>query len=467
MTENTIYDIFTEPDDSISSDGSIDPMGLRIIWTSIGNRIFGSKLNTISTSVTLYTINLFIHNVIHTFEQKSPQLIAKFTGKQPYDNIEDLRDGLVIFLEGLFAHASLEARENKIGEPIAALPGSSKLNGIKTNNPKHELANFIIADRKGGILVRHILLGIHGRHKGPFREIGIFDQHDYYSNLVLWEKIGALFTRFPNWTSLQTSLHEKLELLLSQKLSSPNPIRLPIDQVGLNENLVLKIKDVLNPATFKDPLIVEFWEEHLGLKIGASGELYSIIKKHNSLRNAGDWEGLIRVCIRDWKGDPTEKEKIVAIQTVEPFLTLIEKVTNRLLLRGTNTLNDPELISFLEQWLNKESIDEQNLKGFLDSYNLNEEPINRLNELFQIYHQSKDSKDVVQFASGLLEFHKKLMTQRGNLPWVSVSATINLTHHRSYNFSARLLGELQTAKWVNNYYLNTLTSLHKGLYTLP
>ncbi|MBK9733192.1 MAG: hypothetical protein IPO83_18210 [Chitinophagaceae bacterium] len=59
MIENSLSNIFTEPDGSIFSDGSIDPMGLRIIWTSMGNRIFGNRLNTISTDIRFFTLNLF------------------------------------------------------------------------------------------------------------------------------------------------------------------------------------------------------------------------------------------------------------------------------------------------------------------------------------------------------------------------------------------------------------------------
>jgi len=56
--DNTLDNIFTEYDESIFSDGSIDAMGLRIIWTSVGSKIFHTKLNTISTDIKLYTLNL-------------------------------------------------------------------------------------------------------------------------------------------------------------------------------------------------------------------------------------------------------------------------------------------------------------------------------------------------------------------------------------------------------------------------
>ena len=64
MLENTLDNIFTDYDESIFSDSSIDPMGLRIIWTSLGGKIFHNKLNTVSTDIKLYTLNLFHHYLI-------------------------------------------------------------------------------------------------------------------------------------------------------------------------------------------------------------------------------------------------------------------------------------------------------------------------------------------------------------------------------------------------------------------
>lgn len=60
--ENKLDNIFTSYDESILSDGSIDPMIFRIIWT-LRNKKFFYKINTISTDITYYTINLF-HNYL-------------------------------------------------------------------------------------------------------------------------------------------------------------------------------------------------------------------------------------------------------------------------------------------------------------------------------------------------------------------------------------------------------------------
>jgi hypothetical protein len=47
---------FTSPNDEIFAEGSIDPMGLRVIWTDLADEIFGGRINTIFKD-TLATIN--------------------------------------------------------------------------------------------------------------------------------------------------------------------------------------------------------------------------------------------------------------------------------------------------------------------------------------------------------------------------------------------------------------------------
>ena len=58
------YDnVFTQPDDSLYKEGSLDPLGIQSVWSNYGQEIFQNKLNTISTDVRNYTINLFHHYI--------------------------------------------------------------------------------------------------------------------------------------------------------------------------------------------------------------------------------------------------------------------------------------------------------------------------------------------------------------------------------------------------------------------
>src|SRR5687767_7567765 len=101
---NNLTDIFTDYDGTIFSDGSIDPLGLLMVWTSLGNRIFHNRLNTISTNIRSYTLNLFHHSVIQQACSQYEDKFINLTNKPPYHNSSELQEGIAIFLECLMAH---------------------------------------------------------------------------------------------------------------------------------------------------------------------------------------------------------------------------------------------------------------------------------------------------------------------------------------------------------------------------
>jgi hypothetical protein len=170
--ENTLDNIFTDFDESIFSDGSIDPMGLRIIWTSIGSKIFHNKLNTISTDIKFYTLNLFHHYLLQKCISEDEDSVNKLIRKKPYYNKSDLFEGLVIFLENLLTNATYN-----VGDSSLMVPGKNKLGNLKRNDAKKQTVEKISVNRDKGILVRQYLLGIHGRHKGPFQQMGVFNEN--------------------------------------------------------------------------------------------------------------------------------------------------------------------------------------------------------------------------------------------------------------------------------------------------
>ena len=159
VIENTLDNIFTDYDESIFSDGSIDPMGLRIIWTSIGSKIFHNKLNTISTDIKLYTLNLFHHYLLQKCASEEEDSINKLIRKKPYFNKSDLFEGLIIFLENLLINATYNQRDSSL-----AVPGINKLSNLKNSESKRSTVEKISVNRDKGILIRQYLLGIHGRH---------------------------------------------------------------------------------------------------------------------------------------------------------------------------------------------------------------------------------------------------------------------------------------------------------------
>ncbi len=65
------YDtLFTEYDDSIAGEVLRDPLGLQVIWSDLGQRIFNYKLTSISNDIRNFTINLFHHYLIRDIVQR-------------------------------------------------------------------------------------------------------------------------------------------------------------------------------------------------------------------------------------------------------------------------------------------------------------------------------------------------------------------------------------------------------------
>lgn len=453
--ENTYTNIFTEFDESIFSDGSIDPMGLRIIWTALGNNIFKNKLNTISTDIRLYTLNLFHHNIIQSYQDKFRNKIINLTGKSPYSNTVDLYNGIIIFLEFILAHAARNINE-KYGTSIS-VPGVSKLSNIMAENPNDARAQFLLVNSEKGILIRHILLGIHGRHKGPFRQMQIFSAADYYSNRAQWQEAGKLFSDKP-WKELHQQLTDIIaKYIFENNRKKEGYIYAPADEV-LNDDLVTKYANVLKNETFKDEALIEYWEKQLGLREGAANLLFEELVK---ARDKEQYEIIIRAASE--KGMPEDNRYIKAICSIESFISRMEKVSQRLLNRGTTSIDDT-LEAFLLNSLKDDNIDLSEIKTYLTEEFLSHEALRRTTELYHIYLTCKQKNDAACLVQQLIDYHKKIMGSRGNLPWLSFGSRDNITQHRSFVFSDNYLASLADNRWVNDYYLSTVLSLYNGLH---
>ncbi len=458
VLENAYTDIFTEFDESIFSDGSIDPMGLRIIWTSLGNAVFHNKLNTISTDIRYYTLNLFHHYVIQNAESRNEDKLFNRLGKAPYFNKQDFDDGLVIFLESLLTHAVY--RINNKGRYFA-VPGISKLSGILAEAPDDERAIYLTVERRTGILIRHILLGIHGRHKGPFQQMGIFQQGNYYADKTVWNEAGQLFDRNP-WDALAGELADILtQKVFDALLSAKGAIKIPVEEV-LNEKLLDLYEAALEDKNFREQEMISFWEKRLGLLEGAARILYEELKEfiHSSGGENLDYEKIIKSA--SGKGDPVFNKYIKAICAIEPLIAGIERMANRLLQRGTSEI-DSALEEFALKVLEDNNINLSLIAEYLTTDYLTQEALNRLKKLYTIYAESRQAKTPEKFIQSLIEYHKNIMESRNNMAWLSYGNN-KITQHRSFNYSAKSLEEMEASRWVNNYYLSTVHSLYKGLY---
>jgi hypothetical protein len=462
MIENKHIDIFTEIDDSIFMDGSIDPMGLRILWTSLGSNIFGNKLNTISNDIRLYTINLFHHWVIYSLEKQFPEKIHRIIGTEAYPGRTDFREGVVIFLECLLVQSIHKLKQQLIQDGQSSIPGTSKLQTLINNEDKN--ATKVEVNKYSGILVRHLQLGIHRRHKGPFIQMDIFGNKDYYFNRVLWEQVDVLFNSIPQWRNLKLELSESVFApLFDQKISQKKYYSINTNDTPISSIILKKYAQILSPENFKKELIVHFWEDRIGLNTGPPSNLYNSLKDYILKRRYLNWENIIRDSLDNWDGDG--REKVEAIVAIEPFLALIGKVSNKLLDKRTHSTIDEETIGFINHKIQTVNLNISEIKKYCDKSFYDQEGLNRILALIYIYNQQLRVPDATVFCESLIDYHSKLMRDRGGLPWVSIDSNHIIKHHRSLYFNEKQLLDLFNNNWVNNYYLTTLFNLYKGLHS--
>lgn len=453
IIENSLDNIFTEFDESIFSDGSIDPMGLRIIWTSIGGKIFHNKLNTISTEIKFYTLNLFHHYLIQKCISEDEDSVNKLIRKNPYYNKSDLFEGLVIFLENLLINATYNVADSSI-----MVPGINKLSNLKRSDTKKKDIDKIVVSRDKGILVRQYLLGIHGRHKGPFQQMCVFSENpeDIYSNSVVWREAAQIFNTSP-WKEASVLLIDLIKnKLLKSNTKSGSYIEYKVDEI-LTENIAKKYVALLNKSNYYRDDIKTFWLSRLGLIQDTAGILYTEYLKQ-SRSNEVDFQKII-VDAYNGSNDPL----LGAINAIEPLLTLTDKCISRILSVTTKDI-DNELKGFIVNWLSNNDVDDSKIKQFLSSDYLNQEAINRLSKLLAIYVDAKNNNNPAEyFIIHLIKYHQEIMKSRGNLAWVSIGVDNKISVHRSNYISEQYLKVLESKKWVNYYYLPTVHSLHKGL----
>jgi hypothetical protein len=450
--ENTLDNIFTDYDESIFSDGSIDPMGLRIIWTSLGSKIFHNKLNTISTDIKLYTLNLFHHYLLQKCALEDEDSINRLIRKKPYFNKSDLFEGLIIFLENLLIHATYNE-----GDSSLVVPGKNKLSNLKNNESKRTSIDRISVSRDKGILVRQYLLGIHGRHKGPFHQMGVFkdSEEDIYNNPEVWREAAEIFKSSP-WKEVATELAELIKTkLLNSTLKSGAFIEYKVQEV-LTPELAQKYVALLNKEIYVKDTIRSFWLSRLGLNQDTAGILYKqYLKQKNQELN------FQRIIVNAYI--ETSDPYLAAITSIEPLLTLIDKSINRILSVSTSKIDD-DLVGFINHWLQNNEVDPDKIREYLTVEYINQEAIIRLQKLLDIYCNALLADNHADnFIINLIQYHQDIMKTRGNLSWVSIGTDNKITVHKSVYISDQYRAYLESIDWVNSYYLPTVDSLHKGL----
>lgn len=476
-----IDNYLTEYDDSISGESFRDPMGMQVIWSALGQRIFGWHITSRANNLRNFTQALFQHYVVREVEKDDSIETPRFA-RAYYGSKDDPRfkRSLIIFLENLFVYTAVQEDFD-----LSGILGSQ--------SAKHKLQLFnedpvICIHEDAGILVRQLFLGLNGSYKTPLMQLEILDGDYQYPDNEIWRNIENSFNQWEEARKLKDTLLE----IIKQIFDSAGYHGRRVDEESLSPYRELtndaassvvwfrmsEIQDYKESLSDLYRLVLEnpdgsrvhfgeFWKDQLGLNSGAARAIFESLSGFDDPYHTNNDDLLnkaLEMFDKDKEGDATEREKIDDILTVEPLLGFMVSLFYLLCCRENHNLQD-----VAKNLANKE-ITEEYLQDYWNRIDWNR---------VQIVAQSLEDQNVFQTAGkrlrqlgekltewdlasclkNIIDYHKTIMEERGLYPWITLDDSGTL-RHTGKGFA---LKNWQFEPWVHDYYLGAVKSIFLGL----
>jgi hypothetical protein len=450
-----LHDFLSDYDESISSDSYIDPMGSLIIWSAFGRQVFRNRINSISSDVRNFTLNLFHHYLVKKMIEDDG-IKPNHALQRLYQNKDGLnfKQACLILLENVFVFSILRHEASIAGVEPAGILGISNARRRWMNEERCPALIFT-HEPAGQILVRQLGLGVSGRYKTPLMEIGFFDGNYHYHKPAFqgrWAEAEKLIAGRPN-SLLGKAAREAYEFL---KECVSRPI-----QGGK-----LRFDDVPPELTrayaraFASPQVVgsyakTFWLGQTELDQGAAGALYHVLEDAEDLTP----QEMVERALED--GLPSsEKAKLEQIALLEPFLADCSLLFTLMASRRTHSTCD-----VAEVWA-KFGRDATRLPraamAIADHVNLpaikGTAAAGRLNQLVA----AANAGTLHDQLRAIAIYHSRVMQSRGQVSWLNVGSDGTIKVH-ARTASLPEPDSRTPGSWHNNYYLPQFRSFVNGL----
>lgn len=464
----------TEYDENISGESFRDPMGMQVIWSAIGQRIFGWHITSRANDLRNYTQALFQHYVVREIENDDTIEIPSFA-RHYYGSKYDPRfkASLIIFLENLFVYTAVLKQFDCSG-----------VLGSQSAGHKLQLFNkdpVILIHEDAGILVRQISLGLNGSYKTPLMQLEILDRNYQYPNNDIWTKIISLFEQWEDALALKDMLLKILKKVFDDCQFSGRsrldpeslaPYRELAEEAASSSagfryseiNYYEEALGGLYKAVLIDPAYSryhfgDFWKEQLGLDGGAAGAIFeSLVEVTDPYEiNNTDllWAALSYAPSED------EKAKIEDILAIEPLLAFMVSLFYLLCCRENKSFRD--IAEYLgrkdagenelkEHW---EKIDWNQVQKVADKLESGSTAAWRLKKLCESQHQW----NLMSCLRHIVSYHREIMEERGLYPWVTADESGKL-HHTGRSFARN---NWKFTPWVHDYYLSSVKNIYHGV----
>jgi hypothetical protein len=442
----------TDYDDSLSSEGYIDPMGMLVIWSAFGQKIFNGRVNSISNDVRNYTLNLFNHYIIRkVISDDSVRLSSKINGIYGGKDRLNFKFACLLYLENLYTYSLIRHR-NKAN--TGGVLGSYNAQRIWVESKENPVMRFSY-EKPGMILVRQLSLGVSGRYKSPFMQIGYFDD-GYHYDPQKWTEADIFIQQTPVLNKLAKVLIDHMRTLLAQN----EALR------GLQFSAVPSALPDAYAEAFKSSGVVgnyarNFWLGQTGLAQGAAGALLSVLDDNAVLQPAVELkpEQLLLRALDKLPAD-AERRKLEHIQLLEPFLAEAFLLFTLLTAKKTQPLS-----AVIEAW-NALGRDEHRLPFLADYVRRNPDVTDvlrgttahtRLTRLLGL----ADQPDMNSQIALVMKHHGQVMQERGQTAWMTLQDDNIKVHVRPSRMPVADDWRGQTP-WVNGYYFSQFQSLVAG-----
>jgi hypothetical protein len=460
-----LSDLLTEFDERISSELNLDPLGLQVIWSAYGQKIFRNRISSISNDVRNYTLNLFNHWVTKALVEDDAVLPGKgLLHDRAYAGLGKdsaaFKQACLIYLENVFAFAMVDA-QSQAKVKTAGVLGISKARRRWEETQGNPRLVFSPGAR-AHVLVRQNSLGVSGRYKTSLVEMRFFDGGYDYSlptSRPQWQKAQAqLFAQGKPLARLQALVHGHLAKLLADVRREPE----------LNfEELPKEMKRAFVRA-FQSPAFVgayarDFWLEVTELDQGAPGALYEVLKREwlpdgQVLEQPTKHVFALAAGRASLAAD--DRYKLERVRVLEPFLAELDLLLGVMLsaksqsltevLAGWRSLDrDGDTLPRLAEPIEGDATMRAQLTGTAAE---------RLTQLLELAR----GNSVQQQVELLLKYHEKVMEARGQSPWLRLLKGSQLKIDvRTRPLPAK--DDRPVGAWVHQYYVPQFRNLLSGM----
>lgn len=454
----------TDYDENLMGDSYIDPLGVQVIWSAFGGQVFRNRVNSISNDVRNYTLNLLNHRVIRDLVNDDSVLVGRWLEESIGNKYSlSFRQACLIYLENLFTYSLISAGGDQ-GVDTGGVLGSAK--GRREFEETNGNPGLVLSHREDAhLLVRQLGLGVSGRYKTPFMEIGFFDG-DYHYHLPisdgLWEKTDTLFQHSHILAAVYTEARSHLANLINGSItkSSVPPRR-------FFAAIPISLKQAYQSAFATSGRVGaetrEFWLASTGLNQGAAGALLQELDaeaKHPTTEHLSEAELFQRACDRcELTGATIEARKMQHILKLEPLLAEADLLFTLALHRRHQKIDEVESL-WLGMGRNSETLPQA------------AERILAMSSLFTVVQGTAKFRlekllkaatlvSVEQQLRELLAYHAGIMRSRGQFPWIVTKdegqIKVDARTQSLPDKDKRPLGG-----WVNRYYLPQFKNLVNG-----